>query len=115
MTTTQTYPTSWTPAKWAGLLGAAIASFVVTGIGAALTIFSYQTTCGNAATSADMAAGQRALAILALCAIAPWAFVAYRSRHRRRLGVAGAVGVSPTLIALVFAFDPETWVGSWCF
>ena len=106
---------SWTTAKWAGLLAAAVASVIVTAISAALTIFSYQTTCGNAATSADMAAGQRALAILALVAIAPWAYATYRSTHRGRLGVAGVLAVSPTLVALFFAFDPETWVGSWCF
>ena len=113
--TSQYEPATWTTARWAALVGAAVASFFVATISVVLTIFSYQTTCGNAATSADMAAGQRALAILALVAIAPWAYATYRSTHRRRLGVAGALAVSPTLLALLFAFDPETWVGSWCF
>ena len=111
----QQTPAKWTATHWFLIALASAASVVITTVVVGLTYFSYQTTCGDAATPSEVAAGQRALAVVAVVAATPWLVALWRSRRRLRIAVAATIGVAPTLVGLAFAFDPEVWVGSWCF
>ena len=109
--------TTWSPARRIVLVVLSLVSAVVTLVATGLTIFNYQTTCGNAPTASEVAAGRWGMVVLVAFCIAPWAVAVWRSSsHRAAIAVAGTVGVSPAVVGLVAGLvSTDTWVGSWCF
>lgn len=77
--------------------------------------FGYSTTCNEAATGAEVRAGELAILVVLAVAAVPWALAAALIKPRRGVMVAGVLALSPALIALLVGLDPDTWRGSFCF
>jgi hypothetical protein len=122
MTTPVLTPTNPSPARgswgWGSwlLVSVAVAAEAFLALVATLFIrWGASADCGAPGSMSNVREGETAL-IVALCVgLVPWAVAMLVSPQRRRLGVAGALAVSPLIYGLVAGLAPEFWADGWCF
>jgi hypothetical protein len=122
MTTPVLAPTNPSPARgsrgWGSWLLVIVAVAAEAFVALLATLFirwGASASCGDPASMSNVREGDIALIVVLCVGLVPWAVAMLVSPQRRRLGVAGALAVSPLIYGVVAGLAPQFWTDSWCF
>jgi hypothetical protein len=114
-TTPSSAPGSWGWGSWLLVIVAGAAEGFVALIATLFIRWGASTSCGDPASMSNVREGEIALILVLCVGLIPWAVAMLVSPQRRRLGVAGALAVSPLIYGMVAGLDPQFWSDGWCF
>jgi hypothetical protein len=106
---------SWSWGVWCALVIGVVVEAVVALAVLLFISFGASTTCGQPATASNVRSGETGLIVATSLGLAPWALAMIFSRRRLWLAVLALVAVLPLLYGLSAGFDPQFWVGGFCF